>query len=474
MDSTSKPWGGRFAGEIDRVVEEFTASVQYDRVLYPFDILGSQAHALGLARAGVLNDEERDRIVEGLSAVQRRIEEGQVEWNPALEDVHMNIEAMLVEEIGEVGKKLHTGRSRNDQVATDLRLYARDALARLDRLVHRLQTVLVDRAETEAGTIMPGFTHLQSAQPVTLGHHLLAWYEMLQRDRERLADGWRRSNRSPLGAGALAGSGYDLDREYVAELLGFESVCRNSLDAVSDRDFVLDSCYAISVLMVHLSRMSEEIILWMSPGFRFASLPDALCTGSSLMPQKKNPDLPELIRGRCARACGALQGLLMLMKGQPLAYNRDNQEDKEPLFDCVRTACGAVPMMATVVSGLEFDRERMHAMARDGYSTATDLADALVAKGIAFRDAHRITGQVVAHAVRREVELAELAAEEVQDISSDIDAGMLADLTVEQAVATRGLPGGTAPGAVLREVEKARETLRDSEPKKEKDLPEPG
>ena len=472
MNSTSKPpgkpWGGRFAQEADRAVEAFTSSLHYDRDLYSYDILGSQAHALGLARAGVLSEDERDRILAGLDAVRRSIEAGEAQWDPTLEDVHMNIEAWLVAEAGEVGKKLHTGRSRNDQVATDLRLYAREALSQIDRFVHGLQTTIVARAEAEAATIMPGFTHLQAAQPITLGHHLLAWHEMLTRDRERLADGWRRANRSPLGAGALAGSGYDLDREYVAELLGFDAVCRNSMDAVSDRDFAIDACYAISVLMVHLSRMAEEIVLWMSPGFAFAALPDALCTGSSLMPQKKNPDLLELVRARTGRVCGAVQSLLMVMKGQPLAYNRDNQEDKEPLFDCVRTACAAVPMVEAAVSGIDFDRERMRTMAEAGYATATDLADALVAKGVAFRDAHRITGELVAHAGARGCALHELSAQEASQFSSEIDAELLAGLTVERSVAARSLLGGTAPEAVLREVDEARRVLEESAPKAQK------
>ena len=458
-DSILKPWGGRFARATDRAVEDFTASLPFDAELYAFDIRGSQAHVRGLGRAGVLDEAEQAALLAGLDAVREKLDAGAAEFDPGLEDVHMNIEALLVAEIGELGKKLHTGRSRNDQVATDLRLYARAAQEELDAAVLRLQETLVARAEAEADTVMPGFTHLQAAQPVTLGHHLLAWHEMLRRDRLRLADARARTNHSPLGAGALAGSGYALDREYTAELLGFAEPCRNSLDAVSDRDFALDTCMAAAVLMVHLSRMAEEIVLWLSPGFRFAALPDEYCTGSSLMPQKKNPDALELIRGKSARACGALQALLMLMKGQPLAYNRDNQEDKEPLFDAARTALGAVPMMAAAVGALEFDRARLRELAAAGHATATDLADALVARGVAFRDAHRVTGELVAHAAAQGKALAELTVEEARQFSAEIDAEMLAGLTAERSVAARTLLGGTAPEAVRREVARAKEEL---------------
>ncbi len=458
-DSILKPWGGRFARAPERAVEEFTSSLPFDAALYAFDIQGSQAHVRGLSRAGVLDEAEQAALLAGLDAVREKIESGAVEFDPALEDVHMNVEALLVAEIGELGKKLHTGRSRNDQVATDLRLYARAAQEELDAAVHGLQETLVARAEAEADTVMPGFTHLQAAQPVTLGHHLLAWHEMLRRDRQRLAEAHARTNHSPLGAGALAGSGYALDREYTARLLGFAEPCRNSLDAVSDRDFALDTCMAVAALMVHLSRMAEEIVLWLSPGFRFAALPDEYCTGSSLMPQKKNPDALELVRGKSARACGALQTLLTLMKGQPLAYNRDNQEDKEPLFDAARTALGAAPMMAAAVGALEFDRARMRELAAEGYATATDLADALVARGAAFRDAHRITGELVAYASERGKALAELTAAEARKFSAEIDAEMLAGLTPERSVAARTLLGGTAPEAVRREVARAKEEL---------------
>lgn len=458
-ESTAKPWAGRFARATDSEVEAFTASVRFDGCLYPYDIQGSQAHARGLQRAGVLTEEECKTLVEGLAQVRARIDAGEAEWDPALEDVHMNIEAMLVAEVGEVGKKLHTGRSRNDQVATDLRLYARAAQAQLDAEAHALQSVLVERAGAEAETLMAGFTHLQSAQPVTLGHHLLAWYEMLKRDRQRLAEAFRRTNALPLGAAALAGSGYPVDRQYVAELLGFDALCDNSLDAVSDRDFAVETCAVLSLLMVHLSRMAEEIVLWASPAFGWVDLPDEYCTGSSLMPQKKNPDALELIRGKSARVCGHLQALLMLMKAQPMAYNRDNQEDKEPLFDSVDTALACLSIMRAVVQAMEFDRERLKAAAAGGYSTATDLADALVARGIAFRDAHHITGQVVAHAAERGLTLDALDLKEAQQFSPAIDAELLESLTPERSVAARGLHGGTAPDAVRARATQAQEEL---------------
>ena len=458
-DSTAKSWAGRFARATDSEVETFTASVHFDGRLYPYDIQGSQAHARALHRAGVLSEEECETLLKGLAQVRKRIDSGEAEWDPGLEDVHMNIEAMLIAEVGEVGKKLHTGRSRNDQVATDLRLYTRAAQAQLDAEAHALQSVLVERAEAEAETVMAGFTHLQTAQPVTLGHHLLAWHEMLKRDRHRLAEAFRRTNTLPLGAGALAGSGYPVDRKYVAELLGFEALCDNSLDAVSDRDFAIETCFILSLLMVHLSRMAEEIILWASPAFGWVDLPDEYCTGSSLMPQKKNPDVLELIRGKSARVGGHLQTLLMLMKAQPMAYNRDNQEDKEPLFDSVDTTLACLSVLRTVVQAMEFDRVRLREAAMAGYSTATDLADALVARGVAFRDAHRITGQIVAYAVEQDVMLDALEPEEAQRFSSVIDAELLASLTPERSVAARGLHGGTAPDAVRARVAQAREEL---------------
>ncbi len=458
-DSTAKPWAGRFAQATDSQVEAFTASVHFDQRLYPYDIQGSVAHARALRRAGVISEEECETLVEGLARTRARIDAGEVEWDPGLEDVHMNIEAMLVAEVGEVGKKLHTGRSRNDQVATDLRLYVRAEQARLDAEAHALQSILVERAEVEAETLMAGFTHLQTAQPITLGHHLLAWHEMLRRDRQRLAEAFRRANVLPLGAAALAGSGYPLDRRYVADLLGFDDLCDNSLDAVSDRDFAIETCAVLGILMVHLSRIAEEIILWASPAFGWVDLPDEHCTGSSLMPQKKNPDVLELVRGKSARVVGNLQALLTLMKAQPLAYNRDNQEDKEPLFDSLDTARACLSILGPLARAMTFDRKRLREAAAGGYSTATDLADALVARGVAFRDAHRVTGKIVAHAVERGVTLDALKLEEARRFSPAIDAELLKSLTPEQSVAARGLHGGTAPDAVRARVARAREEL---------------
>ena len=460
-DSTTKPWAGRFAEGLDLSVEAFTASIDIDARLYAVDIRGSKAHARGLHKAGVLTKQECQTVVDGLDQVQSRIEAGQVEWDASLEDVHMNIESLLVAEVGEVGKKLHTGRSRNDQVATDLRLYARETQRQLDTAIHSLQSVLVTRAEAEVDTLMPGLTHLQPAQPITLGHHLLAWYEMLCRDRQRLVDAYRRTNVLPLGAGALAGSGYAIDRQAVAADLGFDAVCDNSLDAVSDRDFVIETCAMVSLLMVHLSRMSEEIILWASPGFGYVELPDRYCTGSSLMPQKKNPDVLELIRGKSARVSGHLQALLMLMKAQPLAYNRDNQEDKLPLFDSLDTAQASVTIFAKLMEAITFDEARMREAAGAGHTTATDLADALVTKGVAFRDAHRIAGEIVAVAVDREITLNELQASELQSISSAVDDEMLASLSIEQSVTVRRLHGGTAPEAVKARLKAARKALKE-------------
>ena len=459
-DSVTKPWGGRFTDPTHASVEAFTASVGFDARLYSCDIRGSQAHARGLAAAGVISVEECETLVQGLDRVRAHIESGAVKWDEALEDVHMNIEAMLVAEVGEVGKKLHTGRSRNDQVATDLRLYVRDAQAHLDAQLHLLQMALVARAEVDAATLMPGMTHLQPAQPVTVGHMLMAWYEMLCRDREWLAQAYQRTNVLPLGAGALAGSGYTVDRHKVAEDLGFARVCDNSLDAVSDRDFAIETCALIAQLLVHLSRMAEMVILWASPGFGYVTLPDEYCTGSSLMPQKKNPDVLELVRGKSARACGNLQTLLMLMKAQPLAYNRDNQEDKEPLFDSLDTALACVPMLAAIVEKMQFDVERLRTDAAADFSTATDFADALVARGVAFRDAHHIVGKIVAYALEQGKTLDELDADALQQYSSVIDADMLLGLTAEASVAVRCVHGGTAPEAVRARAAVARTALQ--------------
>jgi len=424
-DKTNQSWGGRFSEPVDAFVARFTASVDFDKRLYRHDIMGSIAHATMLAQVGVLSDAERDTIIDGLKTIQGEIEAGNFDWRVDLEDVHMNIEARLTDRIGITGKKLHTGRSRNDQVATDIRLWLRDEIDLILAEITRLQQGLLEQAEREAETIMPGFTHLQTAQPVTFGHHLLAWFEMLSRDYERLVDCRKRTNRMPLGSAALAGTTYPLDRERVARTLGMvdeqgqAQVCQNSLDAVSDRDFAIEFSAAASLCMVHISRLSEELIIWMSQNFAFIRIADRFTTGSSIMPQKKNPDVPELARGKAGRVVGHLMGLITLMKGQPLAYNKDNQEDKEPLFDTVDTLKDTLRIFAEMVGGqpnpatgakeggLEVNREAMEQAARRGYATATDLADYLVKKGVPFRDAHETVAHAVKAATSHAVDLSE-------------------------------------------------------------------
>ena len=457
-----KPWGGRFTESTDAFVEAFTASVGFDRRLYRYDIEGSRAHARMLARVGVLTEAECEAILAGLDQVQREIEAGDFTWSVRLEDVHMNIEARLTELIGDAGKKLHTGRSRNDQVATDLRLYLRDQIDLALAELARLQQGLLDVAEREAETIMPGFTHLQVAMPVTFGHHLLAWFEMLQRDRQRLADCRRRVNVMPLGAAALAGTSFPIDRHYTAELLGFEAPAENSLDAVSDRDFVIEFCAAAALVMTHLSRFSEELVLWASAQFGFIELPDRFCTGSSIMPQKKNPDVPELVRGKTGRVNGHLVSLLTLMKGQPLAYNKDNQEDKEPLFDSVDTLLGSLRVFADMVPAIEARPEAMRAAARQGFATATDLADYLVRKGMPFRDAHEVVGRAVRLGVETGRDLAEMSLQELQSFCDRIGEDVFDILTLEGSVAARSHFGGTAPAQVREAIARARRRLTAS------------
>jgi len=454
--SSSSMWGGRFSEATDAFVAEFTASVTFDKRLYRHDIMGSIAHATMLTKVGVLTTAERDLIITGLQQIQAEIEAGQFEWRIDLEDVHMNIEHRLTDRIGIAGKKLHTGRSRNDQVATDVRLYLRDAIDAIRVEIKRLLTGLVDIAEREHATIMPGFTHLQTAQPVTFGHHMLAWFENLKRDDERLVDLRKRVNRLPLGAAALAGTTYPIDREYTAQLLGFDSVCRNSLDAVSDRDFAIEFCAAAALVMTHLSRFSEELVLWASAQFQFVNLPDRFCTGSSIMPQKKNPDVPELIRGKAGRVFGHLMSLLTLMKGQPLAYNKDNQEDKEPLFDAIDTVLGSLRAFADMVPALEPRRDIMREAARRGFATATDLADYLVKKGVAFRDAHEIVGKAVGFGVKNGKDLAEMSLEELRQFSDVISADVFNVLTLEGSVNARNHVGGTAPAQVKAACAQAR------------------
>ena len=459
--TNEKPWGGRFTEPTDAFVEAFTASVSFDRRLYRHDIQGSIAHATMLAQVGVLTAKERDAIVKGLKAIEAEIERGEFAWSGALEDVHTNIEARLIERIGDAGKKLHTGRSRNDQVATDLRLYLRDGIDAVRAELKRLQTALVDIAEHEAETLMPGFTHLQVAQPVTFGHHLLAWFEMLARDAARLRDCRARVNVMPLGSAALAGTSYPIDRAYTAKLLGFDAMAENSLDAVSDRDFAIEFAAACALIMVHLSRMAEELVLWSSSQFGFVELPDAYCTGSSLMPQKKNPDVPELVRGKSGRVVGDLMALLTLMKSQPLAYNKDNQEDKEPVFDALDTVLACLRAFADLLPALRVRRDVLARAARQGFSTATDLADYLVRKGVPFRDAHEAVGKAVRAALDSRRELSQLSLDELRHFSALVGEDVYAVLSPEGSVRARDHLGGTAPARVRDAVQRARARLRE-------------
>jgi len=465
-DSKSQQlWTGRFSEATDAFVQAFTASERFDRRLYRQDIRGSKAHARMLSRVGVLTDEECRAICDGLDGIQADIEAGRFEWSPALEDVHMNIEKALTDRIGEAGKKLHTGRSRNDQIATDVRLFLRDEIDAVLAQARRLQQGLVALAEREADTIMPGFTHLQVAQPITFGHHMLAWYEMLVRDEQRLAECRARVNVMPLGSAALAGTSFPIDRAMTCESLGFDRPSDNSLDAVSDRDFAIEFCAVAALAMTHLSRMAEELVLWASPLFGFVDLPDRFCTGSSIMPQKKNPDVAELVRGKTARVHGTLTAMLTLMKGQPLAYNRDNQEDKEPLFEAVDAVRDSLTAFADMVPNLTVMRARCREAARQGYATATDLADYLVRRGVAFRDAHEIVGRSVRYAQERGVDLAELSLDELRQFSSEIGEDVFEVLTLEGSVAARNHLGGTAPEQVRAQIEKAKKRLAADERK---------
>ncbi|PWN57880.1 argininosuccinate lyase [Abyssibacter profundi] len=454
--SSDKPWAGRFTQATDPRVEAFTESVSFDARLAPYDIQGSIAHATMLGRCEILTRDEVDAIVSGLQAIDQQIAAGEFEWDTALEDVHMNIERRLTEQVGDVGKKLHTARSRNDQVATDLRLFMRDTIDQTGAALDQLADTLLELAEREADTIFPGHTHMQVAQPVSFGHHMLAWREMILRDADRFADCRRRTNRMPLGAAALAGTPHPIDRSITCELLGFDQVCENSLDAVSDRDFAIEYSAAASLLMVHLSRMCEELVLWTSAAFGLVELPDAFCTGSSIMPQKKNPDIAELVRGKSGRVIGSLQALLVLMKGQPLAYNRDNQEDKEPLFDTVDTVLACLRVFTPMVGALEVRADRALAAAGQGFATATDLADYLVMHGVPFRDAHAVVGRCVRRATDAGCDLAELPLEDLQAESAAIKPDVYAVLTVEGSVAARDHIGGTAPNQVRAAINRAR------------------
>ena len=459
MSNDSKLWGGRFQAPTDAFVEEFTASVRFDQRLYKQDIRGSKAHANMLVEAGVLTVEERDSIRSALETIEKEIEAGDFAWSVALEDVHMNIEARLTTLIGETGKKLHTGRSRNDQVATDIRLYLCDSIDDLTLAVDALLGILLNQAERFENTVMPGFTHLQTAQPITFGHHLLAWFEMLMRDRERLQDCRKRTNRSPLGAAALAGTTFPILREQTAAELGFEAVAENSLDAVSDRDFAIEFCSAASLTMLHLSRWCEELVLWSCQQFDFIELSDSYCTGSSIMPQKKNPDVPELIRGKYGRVVGHLVSLMSLMKSQPLAYNKDNQEDKEPLFDAIDTLGDCLRAMAGLLGEITVKEAPMAAAAEAGFATATDLADYLVRRGVAFRDAHDCVGQAVAFAIGNNLKLSQLSLEQLQSFNQSIGEDVYTVLTLEGSVNARNHFGGTAPAQVRAAVQRGRDRL---------------
>jgi argininosuccinate lyase len=450
---------GRFAEAPSERVARYTASVDFDRRLAAHDIRGSLAHVRMLRAAGILGASDLEAIEGGLARISAEIASGDFQWSVDAEDVHLNIEKRLTELVGDAGKRLHTARSRNDQVATDLRLWLRDEIDACAAALVALESALLDQAERHAATIMPGFTHLQVAQPVTFGHHLLAYFEMLERDRSRLADCRKRLNRLPLGAAALAGTSYPIDRDRVARELGFDGICANSLDAVSDRDFAIEFCACAALTMVHLSRLCEELVLWLNPRFGFVSLPDRFCTGSSIMPQKKNPDVPELARGKTGRVIGSLTALLVLMKGQPLAYNKDNQEDKEPVFDAADTLRDTLEVFAEMVPGIRVNEAAMRAAAKEGFSTATDLADYLVRKGVPFRDAHEAVGRAVRFAEESRRDLSELTLEELGGFSGSVAKDVFQVLTLEGSVAARSHPGGTAPEQVRAAVRRARAAL---------------
>ena len=453
-------WGGRFNQPTDEFVKIFGASVTFDKVLALYDIEGSIAHATMLCEVNVLTSAELKQILEGLDKVKDEVVNDQFSWSVELEDVHMNIESRLTEICGDSGKKLHTGRSRNDQVATDIRLYLRDQVQLITKELERLLNALLDLAEQEKETIMPGFTHLQAAQPISFGHHLLAYFEMLKRDRERLQESFKRINTMPLGSAALAGTSYPINRERTAELLGFERISLNSIDAVSDRDFAIEFASNASLIMMHLSRFSEELILWSSAQFEFISLPDSFCTGSSIMPQKKNPDVPELVRGKTGRVTGNLISLLTIMKGQPLAYNKDNQEDKEPLFDSVETIYSCLRVFADMVPTIKTNKENMYQSALKGYTTATDLADYLVKKGLAFRDAHDVVGKAVSYGIKDGKDLSEFSIGELKKFNSLIEEDIFDVISLEGSINSRNHLGGTAPNQISIAIKTGRKSIK--------------
>ncbi|HYC35842.1 MAG TPA: argininosuccinate lyase [Usitatibacter sp.] len=454
-----KAWSGRFAEPLDALTQRFNASVDFDRRLAEFDIQGSLAHARMLGRCKLISPQDVAAIERGMAQILEEVRAGTFPWSIEREDVHFNIEYRLTELVGDAGKRLHTARSRNDQVATDIRLWLRAEIDALSGLVRKVRRALLDLAERHAGMLMPGFTHMQVAQPVTFGHHLMAYFEMFGRDAERLADCRRRANRLPLGASALAGTSFPIDRESVARELGFEAVAANSLDAVSDRDFALEFLAAAAIAAMHVSRLAEELVIWMSPPFGFVDIADRFCTGSSIMPQKKNPDVPELMRGKTGRVYGSLVALLTVMKGQPLAYNKDNQEDKEPLFDAADTLRDVFTLLAQLLPAVTPRPDRMRRALREGYATATDLADYLVRKGMPFRDAHEVVARAVRAAEQAACDLAELPIAELRAFSPLIGEDALQALTAEGSVASRSHVGGTAPEAVRAAIKRGREIL---------------
>ncbi len=456
-----KPWGGRFKESTHELVERFTESVSFDKRLYRWDIRGSMAHARMLAKQGIIPKDDAERIVEGLRVIKEKIDKGEFHWDQKLEDVHMNIEAELSRLIGEPGKRLHTARSRNDQVATDIRLYLKDEIESLDKALASLQGAILYQAKEYMGYAMPGFTHLQHAQPVLWSHHMMAYFEQFRRDRERLRDTLKRVDVCPLGSAALAGTDFPIDREYVREELGFSGLTRNSIDAVSDRDFVAEFIFCASLIMLHLSRLSEELILWSSEEFSFVELPDSFCTGSSIMPQKKNPDCPELIRGKTGRVIGDLVAILTVIKGLPMAYNRDLQEDKEPLFDACDTVRSCVEVMEGVLRGLVPKKERLNQALKSGYLTATDLADYLVEKGVPFRTAHEVVGRVVAYCIDNDKELWDLNLDELRSFSSAIEEDCFERLSIDGSIKKRNSYGGTSPDQVLMAIEEAERWLAE-------------
>ena len=457
--ASGKPWSGRFLEATEKMLEGFSASVHYDCRLYRQDIAGSKVHARMLARQGIISDKDAEGIIKGLGEIEEEIASGDFVWRHELEDVHMNIEQALVERIGKAGKRLHTARSRNDQVAADTRLYLREEIDRLDRLLSLLQKALLHQARTYQDLILPGYTHLQRAQPVLWPHHMLAYFEMFGRDKDRLQDCRKRVNICPLGSAALAGTGFPIDREYVAEELGFHGITANSLDAVSDRDFIIEFLATASIVMAHLSRLSEELILWTSAEFSFVELPDSFCTGSSIMPQKKNPDVPELVRGKTGRVYGHLMSLLTIIKGLPLAYNRDLQEDKEALFDTVDTVSASLEIMAALVARLVPRKEHISRIVTQGFLTATDLADYLVKKGMPFRQAHSVVGKAVSLCISKGKELTDMSLEDLKAFSSLIDEDIFDVLSIRGSVETRLCQGGTAPERVAEALAKAEKKM---------------